>query len=111
MLNSSSFLNFIIASILLRNSGLKNSFTSLSSSPVRSKDWLNPMLLNSFALAPKLDVNIIIVLAMLTVLPELLVILPSSSICSNMLLTSGCAFSISSNKIIANGFLLKSDIN
>ena len=35
----------------------------------------------------------------------------SSSICSMILITSGCAFSISSNSNILNGFLLTSDIS
>ena len=46
-----------------------------------------------------------------TVLPLLLVIRASSSNCNKMLVTSGCAFSISSNSKMLKGFLLMSDIS
>ena len=44
-------------------------------------------------------------------LPRLSVICPSSKICNNILKTSGCAFSISSNNTTAYGFLRTFSVN
>ena len=60
---------------------------------------------------PKFEVKIIIVFLKSTVLPWESVILPSSNTCSNILNTSGCAFSISSNRITLYGFLLTASVN
>ena len=54
---------------------------------------------------------IITVFLKLTVLPWLSVRRPSSSICNNIFITSGCAFSISSNNITEYGFLLIFSVN
>ena len=111
MANESNLLNLHIASIRLRNSGLKKSFIARSSSPVFSNDLPKPILLFSLSLAPKLLVIMIIQFLTSTDLPLLPVILASSNICNMILTTSGCAFSISSNNNILNGFLDISLIN
>ena len=98
----SSFENCTIASSLFRNSGLKNRFTA-SSLAVLLLLSPKPMVLRSASRAPKLDVRIRIVLRALTLLPSLLVIMPLSISCNNTLLTSGCAFSISSSSKIQLG--------
>ena len=54
---------------------------------------------------------IIIVFLKSTVLPFESVARPSSKICNNKFNTSGCAFSISSNKTILYGFLLTASVN
>ena len=107
----SNLLNLQIISNLFLSSGLKKSLTALSSLPVLSNSLPKPMLFVSFSLAPRLLVNIIIQFLISTVLPAELVTTPSSIIASKMFDTSGCAFSISSNNIIENGFLVRSDIN
>ena len=67
---------------------------------------------NSFnCLIPILEVMIIIVFLKSTFLPRPSVNCPSSSTCNNKLNTSGCAFSISSNKITEFGFLLTFSVN
>ena len=69
------------------------------------------MFLSVISLAPTFDVIIIIVFLKFTVLPCESVNLPSSSICNNIFITSGCAFSISSNNITEYGFLLTFSVN
>ena len=110
LVRSSNLLNLHTTSILFLNSGLKNSFIAFSSSSSRSK-LPNPILFFSASLAPRLLVIIITLLRQSTFFPLLLVMKPSSISCSNTLITSGCAFSISSNSITAFGFLSMSRIN
>ena len=120
MSSLSSALKIITSSILFRNSGAKDFFkapsiTDLACSsacaafvavpkptpPPKSFNWRAPML----------EVIIIMVFLKSIFLPKLSVINPSSKICSKILNTSGCAFSISSNKITAYGFLLTFSVN
>ena len=58
-----------------------------------------------------LDVIIRIVFLKSTVRPCESVIRPSSNTCNNTLKTSGCAFSISSNKTTEYGFLLTASVS
>jgi len=58
------------------------------------------------SLAPTFEVIIITAFLKFTVLPCASVNLPSSRICNNIFITSGWAFSISSNNITEYGFLL-----
>jgi ATP-dependent Clp protease ATP-binding subunit ClpA len=65
----------------------------------------NPILEELIFAVPILEVIIIIVFLKSTLCPRLSVNWPSSNICNNKLKTSGCPFSISSNKTIEYGFL------
>ena len=89
----------IISSTLFKNSGRKTSFNLSITLFLSIVCFPNPIEF-VFVLEPAFDVIIIIVFAKLTLFPWLSVNLPSSSTCNRILKTSGCAFSISSNKII-----------
>ena len=87
-----------------------SSYSFLSS--LLSSLEVNPnVFLSVINLAPMFEVIIITVFLKLTVLPLLSVNLPSSNICKSMFITSGCAFSISSNSITEYGFLRIFSVN
>ena len=96
--------NMMVSSIRLRNSGRMVCFSmSITFWRVSSKTSSR---LASLRLAhccwmycePRLDVMMMMVFLKFTVRPLLSVSLPSSSTCSRILNTSGCAFSISSKR-------------
>ena len=92
--------NRMISSIRFRNSGLKWRRTlSMTSGRAVSTSASSGRLAS--ASDPRLEVITIRVLRKSTVLPCPSVSRPSSSTCSSTLNTSGCAFSISSNRITA----------
>ena len=94
-----SWLNITISSTLFKNSGLKVSLKV--SNILELLIWVPPNPIEFvFRLEPALEVIIIIVFSKLIVFPWASVNLPSSKTWSNILNTSGCAFSISSNNII-----------
>jgi DNA gyrase/topoisomerase IV subunit B len=105
------FVESMIWNYVFLNSGLKKSLTALSSSPLFSSAVVKPMVCFSLSAAPRLDVNTIIEFLQSAFLPLDDVIVPSSIICNKILLTSGCAFSISSINIIELGFFSISLIN
>ena len=82
-----------------RNSGRRNCASALRVfSALRcSSLLLKPRLLVLWSLLPALEVMQMTVLEKSTVRPWASLILPSSKICSRMFITSGWAFSISSN--------------
>ena len=100
-------LNIIISSMRLRNSGridllssAKTSFLVFSS--VACTSFLSsPAKCSWISWAPRLVVMMTIVFLKLATRPLLSVSRPSSSTCSSVLNTSGCAFSISSSSTTA----------
>ena len=89
-------LNTMISSILFKNSGLNLCFISS-----KTASFVGSLTIGSFKMIslPMFDVIITIVFLKSTILPLPSVSLPSSNNCNNTLNTSGCAFSISSNRI------------
>ena len=104
-------LNTMISSIRFKNSGLNSFFTSpmtrdlisLSESPALPSGLKPSVVGAEISRAPTLDVMMMTVLRKSTVRPWASVRRPSSKICSKMLNTSGCAFSISSNSTTEYG--------
>ena len=101
------WLNMIISSRRLRNSGLRNSErAALTFSAVACACVLAKPRALSFLSLPALEVITITVLLKLTFLPCASVKTPSSNICKSIFSTSGCAFSISSKSNTEYGLRL-----
>ena len=111
-----------MSSIRFISSGLNCFFNSpITSFFIVSYSWVlfssafppaNPSLfLSVINFAPTFDVIIITVFLKFTVLPWASVNLPSSRICNNIFITSGWAFSTSSNRITEYGLLLIFSVN
>ena len=99
----------MVSSSLFRNSGRKVRRSASSTDACRRADspcWLpvtNPAVRRFASEVPRLLVMMTSVLRKSTVLPCPSVSRPSSRICRSVLNTSGCAFSISSNRITRKG--------
>ena len=105
-------LNITISSILFKNSGLNLDFNSSITEFLLSSEIFPLSSIPSIkSIEPMLLVMMMIVFLKSTVLPLLSVKRPSSKTCNKMLNTSGCAFSISSNKITEYGFLLTASVS
>ena len=109
--SSVRLLNTMISSIRFKNSGLKAFFSScmtrllisLSESPFCPEFEKPSVVVVVMSRAPTFDVMMMTVLRKSTVRPWASVRRPSSRICSRMLNTSGCAFSISSKSTTEYG--------
>ena len=97
MCSSPSAWNTTTSSMRLTNSGRKWFFTSAITAALIAS-YLEPTML-WMSCEPRFEVITITVFLKSTVRPWPSVRRPSSSTCSSALNTSGCAFSISSNRI------------
>ena len=100
-----------ISSTLFRNSGLNDARSCCITSSFADTEITPPILPSSKLCEPILLVMMITVFLKSTTCPCESVILPSSSTCSKMLNTSGCAFSISSNRITLYGLRLTASVS
>ena len=100
----------IVSSIRFKNSGLNVAFKILSTACLVSASIVSPSISNK-NWEPILLVIIKTVFLKSTTLPFESVRRPSSNTCNKILKTSGCAFSISSNKTIVYGLRRTASVN
>ncbi len=100
--SSVSRLKWTISSTRLMNSGRRKLWSAfmVRASSSSFTEWPKPTVLSFWSL-PALEVMMMTVFSKLTVRPWESVTLPSSRIWSSTFSTSGCAFSISSNRMTA----------